>query len=150
MKSIELINPKSDKRRMVSTERPGSENLINCLKRAGYVPAATYRAPKKKVVEPEKTLAKKVEEQAVKVEVDGVELEAEIAVHGEGDAKDEPDMSTNDDAKGESEGEDEKVSRIDALIEKVKGSPSKKAKDEPEDDTKDDPKPEPKKKTEDK
>ncbi len=85
MKSIELIHPKTGSRRMVPTEGASAENRLACLKRAGFVPAATYRAPKKKVVEPEPTLAEKVEEEAVKVEVDGVELEAEIAVHGEGD-----------------------------------------------------------------
>ncbi len=129
MKRIELINPKTGARRMVPTEGASAENRLNCLKRAGFVPAATYKAPKKKVEKPEPTLAEKVEEEAVKVEVDGVEKEAEIATHGEGEStpeygesgeglgedepkvKDEPDVSTNDDPvddKPESDSESEK------------------------------------------
>jgi hypothetical protein len=127
MKTIELIDPETGDRRMVPTEGHSAENRIACLKRAGFVPAATYRAPKKKVEEPEPTLAEKVEEAAVKVEVDGVELEAEIAVHGEGEPLPEGDegFSTPEYGAGEPESDPE---------------PEKEP--EPEDDEKVEPEPE--------
>jgi len=74
--TVKLIHPKTK----VVKELDESETLmLRLLKRAGFVLAKGYRAPVVKAPEP--SLAEIVEGQSEKMEVAGVEVAAEVAIH---------------------------------------------------------------------
>ena len=73
---VKLIHPKTK----VVKELDESEALmLRLLKRAGFVLAKGYKAPVAKAPEP--SLAEIVEGQSEKMEVAGVEVAAEMAIH---------------------------------------------------------------------
>lgn len=73
---VKLIHPKTK----VVKELDESETLmLRLLKRAGFVSTSKYRAPV--VPSPEPSLAEIVESQSEKMEVAGVEVAAEKAIH---------------------------------------------------------------------
>jgi len=77
---VKLIHPKTGVVREVDEAR---EMKLAALKRAGFVPFASYKPKVIKKPEPEPSLADVVESQAEKMEIAGVKVAAEKAIHGE-------------------------------------------------------------------
>ena len=73
---VKLIHPKT---KAVKELKESDALMFRLLKRAGYVLAKGYKAPVAKVPEP--SLAEIVEAQSEKMEVAGVEVAAEVAIH---------------------------------------------------------------------